>query len=222
MTAFAGSLPDRAVPTGTAIAAPGGPQNAASVPLVQGNDESCRLGFVSWGALPASAACSQALAQSARFGRKSGRSAGPGGAEPECPMWGRAVRQTGHRYIIPQSGAAHSPGRCSWPSRLAGRFGAWPGTAVELRFCGPERRAADGLGGWALGSARSSMGMSARGRHRGHGRESGDGGGPQGAAEAGVLVGAVGVEDGARHGPPRLRLSPLQPGCDENASARCP
>lgn len=44
------------------------------------------------------------------------------------------------------------------------------------------------------------MGMSARGRRCGHGREPGDGGGPQGAAEAGVLVGvlvdAVAVEDG--------------------------
>lgn len=56
-----------------------------------------------------------ALAQSARFGRTSGKSAARR-REPGGPAWGQAVRQTGHRVIIPQSGAAFLPGVVSGPS----------------------------------------------------------------------------------------------------------
>lgn len=108
--------------------------------------------------------------------------------------------QTGHRVIIPQPGAAFLPDAVSGSVPGPGGSAHDRTLPPELRFCGSERQTPDGPGGSALASAQPSMRMSARGRRGGHERESGDGGGPQLAAEAGVLFGvfvnAVAVEDG--------------------------
>ena len=62
--------------------------------------------------------------QSARFQCKSG-AARPGGAEPEGPVWGRAVRHLIHHVIISQfRGTACLPTHPVWFPCLAEPFAA--------------------------------------------------------------------------------------------------